>query len=214
MNNSENKIDIEKILVGIFAFIAIVAAIISTVTGGIDTSTVWGCIKDVAGSITDVILLFAIFKTLKPKKAGDFNGVFDEELKNLYNKYDLIFCADNTEKGKEICRHNIASKLDGMVTKDTGKMIRFFDFYHQKSTVEFFVQVTNFAERTNEVAKDIVSMLEKRLNGVAEIKPKYSQQTSINVEFKEPLINSEDALKVAKVIDDVIFFYIMEYKKR
>lgn len=208
------KIGREVFWGGVFGVVAIAAAIISLVLGEIDGSSVWGCVKDVAGTITAVILLFAVMKDKAPKKKGDFLSAFNARMEELYTKYDLIFAADTTEKGKLLHRHNIASKLDGMITKETGALIRFFDLELNKSKLTFFVQKTNFADRTESTAKDVFHMLDNKLKDVAKVIPKYSSdQTSIEIQFNEQLINENDAKTVSEIIDDVIFYYIMEYKK-
>lgn len=208
-------LDKETIIGGIFGLVAIFAAIISTILGEVNASAIWDCIKDIAGSIIAVILLFAIFKSHTHKKAGDFIGGFNEELENLYKKYGSIFFADSTEKGKSIYRHNIARKLDGIITGDVGneRDIRFFDFDYAKSTIEFFVQGKIFGERVNDVAKDIYHKLNASLNGIAKVTPKYQSQVSIKIEFNNPLVGIEDAKFVARIIDDTIFYYVTEYKK-
>lgn len=212
-------LDKETIIGGIFGLVAILAAILSTILGEVNNSAIWGCVKDAAGAITDVILLLAIFKSHTRKKPGDFISAFKEELETLYKKYDPIFFADSTDKGKSLYRHNIARKLDGIITGDIGneRNIRFFDFDHAKSTIEFFVQGKIFdnkdEKRTELVAKDVFNKLKSNLNEIAKVTPKFQPQVSIKIEFNKPLIGIEDAKTVAKIIDDVIFYYIMEYKK-
>lgn len=213
------KIEDEKLWGGILGTIAIIAAIISLVLGEINASSIAGCIKDIAGILVNVIVLFVAIKHLLPKKTGDFTSTFKEELETLYKKYNPIFFADSSDKGKTLYRHNIARKLDGIITGDAGneRDIRFFDFDYDKSTIEFFVQGKNFdnktEKRTEHVAKDVFNKLESSLHEIAKITPKFSPQVSVKIEFKEPLIGSEDAKTVAKIIDDVIFYYITEYKK-
>ncbi len=209
------KMGMEVFWGGVFGIVAIAAAIISLVVGEVDSSATWGCVKDVAGTLTDVIVLLAVLKGTAPKKKGDFLSAFNARMEELYTKYNLIFAADTTEKGKSLHRHNIAPKLDGMITKDAGKTtIRFFDLELNKSKLTFFVQKTNFADRTESTAKDVFSMLENKLKDIAKVVPKYStEQTSIEIHFNEQLINENDAKTVSEIVDDVIFYYIMEYKK-
>ena len=100
-----------------------------------------------------------------------------------------------------------------MFSQDTGTPFSFFDFFHNKSSITFFVQGYNFGDRSEAVSKDLFNTLKKRFSDVAHITSKTKPQISVSVEFNDPLINEDDARLVAQVVDHVIFCYIAEYKK-
>lgn len=61
-------LDKEAIIGGVFGLVAILAAIISTVLGEVNASSIWCCVKDIAGTLTAVILFFAVLNKNKVKK--------------------------------------------------------------------------------------------------------------------------------------------------
>lgn len=221
---------LEMVLGGIFGAIAIIAAILSIALGEVNASTVFGCIKDVASTIVAVLVLLVAIRQFRPKKAGDFKAAFNKEMDMIIEKYSPLISADNGDKNdknketteetqtpkkeRDFIRYNIAKKLDAMFsTENPGTPIRFFDFSHNKSTITLFVQGHNFGDRVEDVSKDLVKTLKERFGDVADISSKIKPQVSVSVEFKEPLINEDDARLVTQVIDHVIFCYIAEYKK-
>lgn len=50
-----------------------------------------------------------------------------------------------------------------MFSQDTGTPISFFDFFHNKSSITFFVQGYNFGDRSEAVSKDLFNTLKKDL---------------------------------------------------
>ena len=216
--------DFEKFWGGIFALIAIAAAILSTVFGDINASSIFGCIKDVFGTLVAVALLWAMFKK---KRKGDFGGTFNNKMQQLSEKYDPLLSPPENLKLDESkepihIRYYLASNLDAIFTFNPGGMNRFLEFYRDKegtnSKIIFWVQKSNFkekeADRTKETAIHIFNALKSGFKDIADFSfQEHTKQITISVDFKEPLINANDAQKVTEMIDRAIFYYIAEYKK-
>lgn len=222
--NKIKEIGFETICGGLLGVIAIIAAILSTIKGGADESMIWGCVKDVAGTLVSVVLLFVAIKVFLPKKKVSFLDAFREEMDRLMTKHDPIFGVDYSEKGLRVHRHTIASRLDldAMMGNSKITMISFFDFDIQKppkkSTITFLIHKTNFkdsegTDRTKAVAKNIRNALSIKFPKVVEPTCDNNNSCTVSVKFKTPLENKESAKLVADVIDYVIFCFIAEYKK-
>ena len=225
MNKNER---FEKLWGGILSAVAIISAIVSLILGEINPSSIFGCLKDVAGTLLSVLVLLVALKQFLPKKAGDFKSAFNKEMDMVIKKYSPLISADDgnqneeatedaqtQKKERDFIRYNIVKKLDAMFSNENpGTPIRFFDLSPATSTITFFVQGHNFGkQRVEAVSKDLRSTLENRFHEVAKISSNTTPQVSVSVEFKEPLINEDDARLVAQVVDHVIFCYIAEYKK-
>lgn len=74
----------EKLWGGIFCLIAIIAAIGEMFVNGISEASILGAIKDVAGTLVVVVLLFTVVKSLIPKK---YMLSFEERLTNELTKW-------------------------------------------------------------------------------------------------------------------------------
>ena len=81
MDNLDLK---EKVWGGIFGIVAIVAAIAEMITSEVNLSSVFGMIKDVAGTAVVVIVMFAVAKLLKPKK---YAVSFEDRLTNALDEW-------------------------------------------------------------------------------------------------------------------------------
>ena len=79
---------IEKILGGVFAVVAIIAAIAEIFVNGLSASTLIGGIKDVFGTLAVVVLFFAVVKDKIPSK--DFRKAFDEAMASVCDKYSPL----------------------------------------------------------------------------------------------------------------------------
>lgn len=105
--------DFEKFWGGIFGLIAIAAAILSTVLGDINASSIFGCIKDVFGTLVAVALLWAMFKK---KRKGGFDDTFNYEMQQLSEQYHPLLSPpekpDVPEEQHGYIRYYLASNLD------------------------------------------------------------------------------------------------------
>ncbi|MBR5316341.1 MAG: hypothetical protein IKU39_00420 [Lachnospiraceae bacterium] len=206
---------IEKVVGGIFGLIAIIAIIYEMYIGGFDKSAITGGIKDIAGTLITIVMLFVAINALKPKKKKqeDFDSVMDEEMKQIINKYNPIisFWGKETYKGKEMSRYNIANKLDAISTNDPGGNNKLFRIAKDVNEIEFSVSETVFPTRREAVASRISSKLAlAHSEFISDVK---TNQTGFVLTFKEPLATGDNAKSVAEIIDHALLLYVAEFKK-
>ena len=206
---------IEKVVGGIFGLIAIIAIIYEMYIGGFDKSAITGGIKDIAGTLITIVMLFVAINALKPKKKKqeDFDSVLEEEMEQLISKYSPIisFWGKETYKGKEMNRYNIANKLDAISTNDPGGNNKLFRIAKDVSEVEFSVSETVFPTRREAVASRVSSKLAlAHSEFISDVK---TNQTGFVLTFKEPLATGDDAKFVAEIIDHALLLYIAEFKR-
>ena len=206
---------IEKVVGGIFGVIAVIAIIYEMYLGGFDKSATTGGIKDLAGKLITIVMLFVAIKALKPKKKNqeDFESVMKEEMDVILNKYSPIisFWGKETIESREMDRYNIANKLDALSTNEPGGNNKFFRIAKDIKEIEFSVSETVFPTRREAVASRISSKLALTYNDiVGDIK---INKVGFVLVFKEPLTTGEDARIVAEIIDHALLLYVAEFKK-
>lgn len=205
------KIGYETFWGGIFGMIAIVAAIISTILGGIDGSSIWGCIKDVAGTLITAMVLFVAIKQFFPKKPTDFKPAMEEELKNIINKYAPLII--HSEKQEHPYRYEIASNVIDAIFKNTPKNFqKLFEFKDNK-TISFFVTKTYFVGQSKEEFKkqgEILALLKGKVetNFKDKVKVQIPKADQLDIIFQFNFSSADDAVFVAKVIDSIIYYFI------
>lgn len=218
MKKFVDKIGYEKFFGGIFGIIAIVAAILSLVLGEINASSIAGCIKDVAGTLVVVIVLFVTIKQLLPKKTGDFNGTFESEMEKIIAKYEPLISRDESyfEKGKIMYR--IVPNFNALFGDKPQSPVKLFDF-DENQNLNFSVTKTIFVGKNGgqdfKEQDNIIGNITRKIEQTfpEEIKKCTKKKDGFNITFNEPLINEEDAVLLAQIIDAVIFYYIAENKK-
>ncbi len=206
---------LEKVVGGIFGLIAIIAIIYEMYIGGFDKSAITGGIKDIAGTLITIVMLFVAINALKPKKKKqeDFDSVIEEEMEQIISKYNPIisFWGKETYKGKEMSRYNIANRLDAISTNDPGGNNKFFRIAKDVSEIEFSVSETVFPTRRETVASRVSSKLAlAHSEFISDVK---TNQTGFVLIFKEPLTTGDDAKIVAEIIDHTLLLYVAEFKK-
>lgn len=206
---------IEKVVGGIFGVIAVIAIIYEMYLGGFDKSATTGGIKDLAGTLITIVMLFVAIKALKPKKKKqeDFESVMKEEMDAILNKYSPIisFWGKETIESREMDRYNISNKLDALSTNEPGGNNKFFRIAKDIKEIEFSVSETVFPTRREAVASRISSKLALTYNDfVGDIK---INKVGFVLVFKEPLTTGEDARIVAEIIDHALLLYVAEFKK-
>ena len=126
------KIDKEILFGGIFGIIAIVATAGEMIANGISIATIFGAIKDIAGTLVAVMVFIIAVRHLFVKKVTDFNGVFEAEMEKIIAKYAPIISKDSAVAG----RYNIASNLDSILGKEEGAYHTMFDA-NSKTSISF-----------------------------------------------------------------------------
>ncbi len=207
-----DKIGCETFWGGIFGIIAIVAAIISTVLGGIDGSAIWGCIKDVAGTLIAVMVLFVAIKQFFPKKPTDFKHAMEEEIKNILDKYAPLII--HSEKQEHPYRYEIASNAVDAIFKNTPKNFqKLFEFKDNK-TITFFVTKTYFVGQSKEEFTkqgEILALLKGKVETIFKDRVKEVQipkADQLDIIFNSNFSSADDAVWVARVIDSLIYYFV------
>lgn len=213
---SEAGIDSEKILAFIFAIIAMTAIVFELIFNGIDGATVSGAVKDTAGTVIDVAVLFIALKTLLPQKKSDddFISSFNHGIGTIISKYDPIFCFyGNDDADNSFQRYDIAERLDGIATNDPGKYHKFFIVKDKISSIEFSLSKTVFGTEKDTIAVQIGSKLKENHRDIID---NYKLVTTgvggLKIEFKNALISADDAEKLISIIDELLFMCVAKYK--
>ena len=121
---------IEKILGGVFAIIAVGAAVAELFVNGLSAATIVACIKDVFGTLAVVILFFAVMNNILPRWKFDdkLRGTLEEWQENNSNMIVRKPEHDNGEGGKTFysldMKTEVADFYNTESHKKTGLFVR------------------------------------------------------------------------------------------
>ncbi|MBQ8028076.1 MAG: hypothetical protein IJ262_01570 [Clostridia bacterium] len=216
MRDYFKKIEKETLFAGVFGLVALVAIAFEMFFAGFDSSSVAGAIKDIAGTVLDVVMLVIALNVFRPKKKaiGGFEERFNEEMEKIISKYNPLIQKDISVKG----RYNIADDMAILYQNIDCKYHRLFDF-DGKREISFVVSKTLFMGKSkddfSQQQKIIIdSVAAKVINEYSVLNDRYKvTQDGFKLTFNQELTTPEDAVKVAEVIDKIILLYIVEYKK-
>ncbi len=212
------KMGMEVFWGGVFGIVAIAAAIISLVLGEIDGSSVWGCVKDVAGTLVVVMVLFVSI----PKFPKNFKAAFINAMEETIEKYGTLISTDkisdkkSVEENHDKIRYTIAKNTNCIFNENYEKYYRFFDFDFTDNSIQFYVSLGNFIDDSKTQIinlDDIKSKFIQKLAVYSEIANTASNSDGIKVSFKKKLSTHNDVDMVKQMIDDMIFYYIAQSKK-
>ena len=222
---------IDKILGGIFAVVAIVAAIIELVIGDISTATVAACIKDVFSTLAVVVLFFAVIKDKMP--ARNFRQAFEREMVEISAKYAPLIRKEEAPEAQDVESASYIArkkKLDSVICYDMASNLnvifgapcndypRFLEIHSRETTVvkflirKKFFDSPEFTETTLiQVANNIYINLFPKFN-------KYNftvdeKKNEIKVDTRRLMASKKDAIELANLIDNAVMLYIAESKK-
>ncbi|MCM1329527.1 MAG: hypothetical protein NC253_08825 [Ruminococcus sp.] len=209
MDNFKNW-DWGKILGGIFGGIAIAAAIIALCLDEITGAAVWGCVKDVAGTATAVVLFFAVLNQNKRKKSKNFKEEFDrctDDVLAAYKPY--VVRKDGTDE-----KFQITANLKCIFGTDPGQYFDFFNF-DLKNTFSFSVKKGLFYSRgeagddvVESIARSISDKLHRDYEEYTELPVLKKDGSGFAINFKNELCTKEDAKLAAQFINTAIMCYI------
>ncbi len=216
MKDFFKKLDKETLLAGVFGLIALVAIVFEVVFANFESASVAGAIKDIAGTVLDVVMLVIALNVFRPKKKvmGGFEEKFNDEMEKVILKYNPLIQRELSVQG----RYNIADDMAVLYQNIDCKYHRLFDF-DSKGELSFMVSKTLFmgkskADFSEQQKKIIDSITAKVINEYSILNDKYKPtQDGFKLTFSQKLTTPEDAVKVAEVIDKIILLYIVEYKK-
>ena len=220
---------IEKILGGVFAVVAIIAAIAEIFVNGLSASTLIGGIKDVFGTLAVVVLFFAVVKDKIPSK--DFRKAFDEAMTSVCDKYSPLIRKE-VIKGEvdTSAKQNKAAKLERTICYQMADNInvifgvacnnypRFLEIETKETTVikllirKSFFDFENYTDsRLNEVADKIKENLEVKFREYSFMVDEKKKEIYINT--NRPMGSNKDAKLLAELIDNIVMLYVAESKK-
>lgn len=210
------RIESETLFGGLFGVIAIIAVVVEMVIADFDASSIAGGIKDIAGTVVTVIMLFVAINALKSKKrkAGNFQDTFDNEIKIVIEKYSPVltyYGKETSENLKGFYRYNIANKLDSISTNSPGGNNKLFRIREGINEIEFSVSATIFGDKREGVCSRVAAKIKDSHHKL--INDYKITQSGFLLIMNDPLVNEDDAKNIVKVIDHILLLYIAEYNK-
>lgn len=203
------RIGMETLVGGICGVIAVIAAIVSTILGGIDSASVWGCVKDVAGTLAVVVVLFMMIKATKTKEPTGFDVEFDKKMDEIILRYKPIVTKDADRDF-----YNLSRDIGALFTQSPTSPVRFLEVDRENSSFKFLIRQKHFGTDVGEVAEQIFHKLDCAYGDNAKVRiEKKECNRDIIMEFNNKFNSIEQADFAAEVISLVIFYYIAEYRQ-
>lgn len=224
-----DKLDVqEKIWGGVFGVVAVLAAIAEMVTNGISASSVFGMIKDVAGTLVVVVVMVAVARLLVPKKASrSFEERLQKALEDWKNTNSNMIVKNDTMDGKS--KSDVAGRYYGLgmktdmndfynevsMTTQAGwfvriPIIRRENYNHENIEINFHLNKETFFGRGpnisgdelnhkfNELSNKFSEYINRRFVGYAKAA---SKNDTIKVLIQNPVINDEDISRLVDLIN-------------
>ena len=221
---------IEKIIGGIFAVVAIVAAVIEIALGGFSAEAIVGGVKDIFGTLVVVVLFLAIAKDIVPKRKFEDRLVDAIEAWQKENGNMIVRdpATDIEHQGEEASCYSLNLKTNvadfyenTAVTKKKGLFLRMpllkrelfsqegvkLTFYLNKGT--FFSNLPtgeDTAERYNELIRLFTSLVQTKHGEIVDTAGKGKE---ITVQFKRPITTNSDIKKLIEVINTMYTAYLV-----
>ena len=207
------KIDKEILFGGIFGILAVVATVAEMIANGISASTIWGAVKDIAGTIVAIMVFIVAVKHLFVKKAKDFNAAFASEMEKVIRKYSPIIEADQ----KVVGRYNIASNLDSIVGKESGSYHTMFELVG-RNDISFNVSKTVFKGRSSdsfeEMQRSISLGIGSKIKDSFDLVDRFELTSKgVKIIFTHELQTNQEAVLLAEIVDYALLLYFVEYRK-
>lgn len=223
---------IDKIIGGVFALVAVVAAILELVLGGISATSIAACIKDIFGTLTVVVLFFAVIRDKIPSR--DFRKAFDSAMVDISQKYTPLIrkeemtvtddenvsttvSAKKKKLDSVIC-YAMAANLNALFGASCNDYPRFLEIHNNSTTVvkllirKKFFDYADFGETSlNDIANKIKDNLAIKFSEYSFSVDEKKHEIYINT--NRQMKTNKDALELAHLVDNVVMLYIAESKK-
>ena len=217
---------IEQIIGGIFAIIAVGAAIAELVINGISSATIASCIKDVFGTLAIVILFFAVMRDIIP--GFRFKKILLSAIENWEKENSNMIVRkpehDDGEKGKKYysldMKTDVSDFYDNGSHNKTGLFVRIpvLDKSNYKNAFEitfsmnkgtFFGDVREELNDSNyrEVAKRFEDFINAKYRDT--VSASYKTAKTISVQFKKGLHKKSDIENMIDVINSMYSAYLV-----
>lgn len=223
-----NKQDfIEKVLGGIFAVIAVIAAIMEMFLAGVSYSTLLSCAKDVFGTLAVVVLFFAVMKNILPhwKFEDKLRATLEEWQEDNSNMIVRKPEHDNGENNKVYysldMKTEVADFYNTESHKKTGLFVRLpvidKNNYNVKFEITFTMNKGTFfggiaeselsSEDYKTIATRFIELINAKFQGIANAK--YSKAKTITVTFSNGLHTKSDIDTFIDVINTMYTAYLV-----
>lgn len=221
---------IEKIIGGIFAVIAVMAAIAEMFINGVSASTVTAGIKDVFGTLAVVVLFLAVVKDKIPSR--DFREAFDNAMSGVCEKYkplirketinsngtDTATKQNKVEKLERTICYQMADNINVIFGKTCNNYPRFLEIENKETTIikllirKSFFNCENYTDTLLvEISNKIKENLELKFRDYSFAIDEKKNEIYINT--NRLMSSNKDAQLLADFIDNVVMLYIAESKK-
>ena len=223
---------IDKIIGGVFALIAVGAAILELVLGGISASSIAACIKDIFGTLAVVVLFFAVIRDKIPSK--NFRKAFDSAMIEISKKYSPLIrkeeisvtddedaTATKLAKKKKldtvIC-YDMAANLNALFGASCNDYPRFLEIHNNDITVVKLLVRKKFFDYADFGETSLTDIANKIKDNLAIKFGEYSfsvdeKRHEICINTNRQMKTNKDALELAHLVDNVVMLYIAESKK-
>lgn len=208
------KIDFDTLWSGILGIIAVIAAVAELILNGISAATVAAAIKDIAGTLAVVMVLFVAIRHNLRKEPQNFDEVFTSGMEMVANKYAPLI--QKQSEGKH--RYFLASKLSAINDNTPGAYHKFFDLT-KPTELEISISKTVFVgvggsdELFREIKGKIISNIDKKLAHFEIIDKCEASASGVKLVFEQPLKTAAHANDLVDIIDCVLLTFVAEYKR-
>ncbi len=210
----KEKVEFETLWSGVLGFVAVIAAVVEMVLGGIDAVSIAGAVKDIAGTLAVIMVLLVTIKQLVHKEPKNFDEVFSSEMETVSGKYFPLI--KKQDDGKH--RYFMASKLSAINDNTPGAYHKFFDLT-KANELEISISKTVFVgtggsdELFKAVKGKIVSNFERKCAHFGIIRKCESSAAGMKIIFSEELSTDSHAKELATIIDCILLTFVAEYKR-
>ena len=221
---------IDKILGGVFAVVAIGAAIVELALGEISAASVAACFKDIFSTLAVVVLFFAVIKDKIP--ARNFRQAFEREMVEISAKYSPLIREEVVSDATEETASYIAKKkkLDSVICYDMASNLnvifgsscndypRFLEIHNNENTTVKFLIRKKFFDSPDFTESTLIEVANKIKTNLCTKFNEYSfsvdeKKNEVNVNTNRLMTSKKDAMEIASLIDNAIMLYIAESKK-
>ena len=210
----KDKIEFETLWSGILGIVAVIAAIVEMVLGGIDAVSIAAAVKDIAGTLAVIMVLLVAIKQLVHKEPKNFDETFTAEMEIVSNKYAPLL--QKQDGGKH--RYFMASKLSAINDNTPGAYHKFFDLTKENElevsiSKTVFVGVGGSEELFSATKGKIVSNIQSKCKHFSIVEKCESSTAGVKIIFAEALTTASQAQELAAVIDCILLTFVAEYKR-
>lgn len=210
----KDKIEFETLWSGVLGIVAVIAALVEMILGGIDAVSIAAAVKDIAGTLAVIMVLLVAIRQLVHKEPKNFDEVFTAEMEMVSNKYAPLL----QKQDGGMHRYFMASKLSAINDNTPGAYHKFFDLT-KGTELEVSISKTVFVgaggseELFSATKGKIVSNIQNKCKHFDIVDKCESNSAGVKIFFKEALASASQAKELVAVIDCILLTFVAEYKR-